>query len=91
VAPKEQVIKDDSEVLCVANVPTLNVPCQSSKLNLIHDPNGGYAGYHEFEGPKPVARASRKSKAKSEAALSDQSSEIEKEIATGAANVASGD
>lgn len=42
--------------------------------------------FHEFEGPKLVARAPRKSKAKSEAALSDQSSEIKTETAISASS-----
>jgi len=47
--------------------------------------------YHEFEGPKPVARVSRKSRLKSEAVLSDQSSGTVTDSAGVAANAASGD
>jgi hypothetical protein len=77
VERKEEANKKDSGALCVANVPTLDVPCGEPESALIHDIAGGYASYHEFEGPKLVARAPRKSKQKPEAALSDQSSEIE--------------
>lgn len=37
---------------CVATVPGLDVPCGNKQDNGIHDPNGGYGGYHEFESPK---------------------------------------
>jgi hypothetical protein len=40
--------------------------------------------YHEFEGPKPVARAPRKSKQKSEATVSTQSIEDAKDSAISA-------
>jgi hypothetical protein len=61
--------KKTSDALCAANVPTLNVPCGEREDRPIHDPNGGYAGYHPFERSKPV-RAGRKSKQKSEASNS---------------------
>lgn len=73
-----------THALCVANVPTLNVPCASSELNAIHDPKGGYAGYHPFEAPKVVARAQRKLRQKKEEPGSIPNSEIETATAIGA-------
>lgn len=37
---------------CVAQVPNLDVPCGEPRASLIHNPNGGYASYHEFEAIK---------------------------------------
>lgn len=38
--------------------------CLAAADNAIHDPEFEYAGHHEFEPPKSVARAPRKSKPK---------------------------
>ena len=51
--------------------------CDRFEDNLIHDPNGGYVGYHPFEPSKSVARAPRKSRQKSESTPSIQSTEGE--------------
>jgi len=74
-----------------ASPKDLTVPCGKEGCNqlaasLVHDPNGGYAGYHEFEGPKLVARVPRKSKQKSEATNSIPSIEGEMESVTSASN-----
>lgn len=72
-APAQKDLTADkkvSDALCAAQVPTLDVPCGEPKDALIHDPKGGYASYHEFEGPKSVARAPRKSKPKETHSLS---------------------
>jgi hypothetical protein len=45
---------------CTAMVPELNVVCGNTEDNGIHDPNGGYGGYHEFEGPKSKKAAAQK-------------------------------
>lgn len=81
--------KKDSGAPCIANVPTLNVPCGEREDRPIHDPNGGYAGYHPFETPKPVARAPRKSKAKPGETSSVPSSEIAPAAAGNVAHAAS--
>lgn len=59
--------------LCTAMVPGLNVECGNLEDNGIHDPNGGYGGYHPFESSAPVVE--RKSRRKAAAASSTQSSE----------------
>jgi hypothetical protein len=83
-AQKEAVAaKKVSDALCVAQVPTLDVPCGEREDALIHDPKGGYASYHPFEAAKPVARATRKSRQKKEEPGSTPSSEIETETAIG--------
>ena len=53
-----------SNALCVAMVPTLDVPCGEREDSLIHDEKSGYLSYHPFEPSKPVVRAGRKSKQK---------------------------
>lgn len=42
----------DKEPRCVAKVPGLGVECGETADKLIHDPTGGYGGYHEFEAIK---------------------------------------
>lgn len=81
--------KKTSGALCVANVPILNVPCGDPEDHLIHSSSGGYAGYHPFEAPKPVARAPRKSRQKPEEQSVTQNLEIVKDAATSAARAAS--
>jgi hypothetical protein len=63
--------------------------CGNLKGHPDHDTEH-YLGAHEFEGPKPVARAGRKSKQKSENASSIPSSETPLEGVTDAAREASG-
>jgi hypothetical protein len=71
-APAQNDLPADkkSDVECIANVPTLDVPCGERADALIHDPKGGYASYHPFEPAKSVARAPRKSKPKDTHSLS---------------------
>jgi hypothetical protein len=76
--------KTPSDALCVAQVPTLDVPCGEPKDALIHDPKGGYASYHEFEGPKPVKAAGKRSSRKRSEEPSTPPSETEKEAAISA-------
>lgn len=91
VALKEQA-KDEKVApgLC-AHVFEGGKPCLASPGNAIHDPEFEYAGHHEFEGPKPVARAPRKSRQKSETTTSDQNSGTVTDDAGSVAAAASGD
>jgi len=91
VAQKEQVKTGDVPPgLCSHTFGSGSV-CLATASNAIHDPEFEYAGHHPFVPSKPVARASRKSRQKSEAALSDQSSGTVTDSAGVAANAASGD
>lgn len=49
---------------CTAKVPGLDVVCGETADRLIHDPNGGYAGYHPFSlvAPAVEPKPSRKNK-----------------------------
>jgi hypothetical protein len=62
--------------------------CNCAEGNPIHQPEGGYAGYHPFT--KSVARAPRKSKPKSEETSSIPSLETSSEDVGNAALAASG-
>lgn len=42
----------DKKLLCIAKVPGSGLECHETADTLIHDPQGGYGGYHEFEAPK---------------------------------------
>lgn len=55
--------------------------CNCAEDNPVHEIEGGYAGYHPFEPPKPVVRAGRKSKQKSEGTSSTPNIEGETENA----------
>ena len=46
--------------LCIAKIPGLDVVCDSAKSYPIHDPNGGYGGYHEFVSAVPAGKKRRK-------------------------------
>ena len=74
VASKEQA-KDEKIApgLC-SHVFEGGKHCLAAPSNAIHDPEFEYAGHHEFEGPKLVARAPRKSRVRSETRSSDQNS-----------------
>lgn len=76
-AQKEQH-ENQNKGLCAFVYPDRS-HCNSPEDNPIHDVHGGYAGYHEFEDPKPVARVPRKSKQKSEIPSSIPSIEDETE------------
>lgn len=45
--PKADTSKTEGQ-LCTAIVPGLGVVCGEAEDRLIHDPNGGYGGYHPF-------------------------------------------
>ena len=76
---------------CTAIVPGLGVVCGETADKLIHDPKGGYGGYHPFSLVAPVAvpRSQRKSRSLKAAESSTANSEIE--TATVTAVGASGD
>ena len=61
--------------LCIAQVPGLDVPCRNTEENGIHDPNGGYGGYHPFVSSAPIA--AKRSRQKKEGTSSTPSSEGE--------------
>lgn len=63
--------------LCIAQVPGLDVPCGNVEENPIHDPNGGYGGYHPFVLSAPAAepRSSRRRRSTKAKELSTPSSE----------------
>lgn len=70
----------NSDVLCIAQVPNLDVPCGEREDALIHDPKGGYASSHPFV--PPAQTAGKRSRQKSVAASSEASTEAEKVSAT---------
>lgn len=45
---------------CTAKIPGTDDTCSKPTENLVHDPNAGYAGYHEFEGTKSKKAAAQK-------------------------------
>lgn len=59
-SPKSEGDRKSKGSLCVAIVPSLGVVCGNTEDNGIHDPNGGYGGYHEFEAPKSRKAAAQK-------------------------------
>ena len=73
--------KKSSDARCVANVPTLNVPCGELEDSAIHDPKGGYTSYHPFEPAKSVARAGRKSSRKGSGTSSEATTASEGDAA----------
>lgn len=63
---------------CVAKVPGLDVVCVNPEDNGIHDPNGGYGGYHPFV--PPAQSAAKRSGRKGSGTNSGVSTEGEKEV-----------
>lgn len=59
---------------CTATVPGLDVVCGETADKLIHDPQGGYAGYHPFEASAPAQPAEKKSRRKAATANSTPNS-----------------
>ncbi|HEX7330368.1 MAG TPA: hypothetical protein VF290_02645 [Pyrinomonadaceae bacterium] len=68
--------------LCTAKIPGLDVVCGETSDKLIHDPNGGYAGYHPFD--TSAQPAEKRSRRKAAGANITPNSEIEKGAAIGA-------
>lgn len=59
-SPKSESGRKGKAALCIAIVPGLDVECGNPEDNGIHDPNGGYGGYHEFEAGKAKKAAAQK-------------------------------